>query len=137
MKKYNKRETKYDMKHSQGHGQCASSSIQLIIYMILWAFCYSWHIVRLHTSWFGLVSLCNSPWVLKCKWKYHISLQGRSIKSIYFAYYSDIKSEILPFTATWMDLEGIMLSEINQVAKDKYWVISLKIQQTSNIKEVN
>lgn len=31
MKKYNKRETKYDMKHSQGHGECASSSLQLII----------------------------------------------------------------------------------------------------------
>ena len=30
-------------------------------------------------------------------------------------YYSAIKkNEILPFTTTWMELEGIMLSEISQ-----------------------
>ena len=36
-------------------------------------------------------------------------------------YYSAIKkNEIMPFAATWMDLEGIMLSEISQTEKDKY-----------------
>ena len=41
-------------------------------------------------------------------------------------YYSAIKNnEILPFVATWMDLEGIMLSEISQTEKDKYCMISL------------
>ena len=30
------------------------------------------------------------------------------------------KSEILPFTATWMGLEGIKLSEVSQAEKDKY-----------------
>ena len=35
------------------------------------------------------------------------------------------KDEILPFAATWMDLEGIMLNEINQTDKDKYYLISL------------
>ena len=37
-------------------------------------------------------------------------------------YYSAIrvKSEILPFTATWMGLEGIKLSEVSQAEKDKY-----------------
>ena len=29
-------------------------------------------------------------------------------------YYSAIKKEILPFATTWMDLEGIMYSEIIQ-----------------------
>ena len=35
------------------------------------------------------------------------------------------KDEILPFATTWMDLEGIMLSEISQREKDKYCMISL------------
>ena len=34
------------------------------------------------------------------------------------------KEEILPFTTAWMDLESIMLSEISQVVKDKYHMIS-------------
>ena len=42
------------------------------------------------------------------------------------AYYSAIKkNKILSFAATWMDLEGIMLSEISQTEKDKYCMISL------------
>ena len=40
-------------------------------------------------------------------------------------YYSAInKKEILTFEATWMDLEGIMLSEISQSEKGKHWMIS-------------
>ena len=35
------------------------------------------------------------------------------------------KNEILPFITTWMNPEGIMLSEINQTEKDKYCMISL------------
>ena len=33
--------------------------------------------------------------------------------------------EILPFAATWMDLEGIMLSETSQTETDKHYMISL------------
>ena len=41
-------------------------------------------------------------------------------------YYSAIKkNEILPFAATWMDLEVIILSEESQKEKDKYHMISL------------
>ena len=36
------------------------------------------------------------------------------------------KNEILPFVATWMDLESIMLCEISQKEKGKYCMISLK-----------
>ena len=41
-------------------------------------------------------------------------------------YYSAIKkNEIMPFAATWMDLEIIILSEVSQKEKDKYNMISL------------
>ena len=41
-------------------------------------------------------------------------------------YYSAIKkNEIMPFAATWKDLERIMLSEISQTKKDKYCMLSL------------
>ena len=33
-------------------------------------------------------------------------------------------NEILPFAATWMDLESIMLSEISQKEKDEYYIVS-------------
>ena len=40
-------------------------------------------------------------------------------------YYSAIKNnEIMLSAATWMDLEGIMLSEINGTEKDKYCMIA-------------
>ena len=35
------------------------------------------------------------------------------------------KNEILPFVATWMDPEGIKLSEIIRQKKDKYYMIPL------------
>ena len=41
-------------------------------------------------------------------------------------YYSAIKkNEIMPFAATWMDPEIVILSEISQTEKDKYHMISL------------
>ena len=41
-------------------------------------------------------------------------------------YYSAIKkNKIMPFAATWMDLEIIILSEVSQTQKDKYHMISL------------
>ena len=41
-------------------------------------------------------------------------------------YYSAImKNDIMPFAATWMELETLILSEITQKDKDKYHMISL------------
>ena len=35
------------------------------------------------------------------------------------------KNEMMPFAATWMDPEIIILSEVSQTVKDKYHVIPL------------
>ena len=41
-------------------------------------------------------------------------------------YYLAIKkNEIMPFTATWMDIEIIIRSEVSPMEKDKYHMISL------------
>ena len=39
-------------------------------------------------------------------------------------YTAERKKELLPFTTAWMELESIMLSEISQVVKDKYHMMS-------------
>ena len=39
--------------------------------------------------------------------------------------FSPKKKEMLPFVTAWMNLEGIMLSEINQTDKDKYCMLSV------------
>ena len=35
------------------------------------------------------------------------------------------KNKIIPFAATWMELEILILSEVSQKEKDKYHMISL------------
>ena len=57
-------------------------------------------------------------------------LTGEWIKKMWYIYtmeyYSAIKkNEIIPFTATWMQPEIIILSEISQKEKGKYHMISL------------
>ena len=49
-----------------------------------------------------------------------------SIKKIHtMEYYSSQKKEeILLFVMTWMNLNGIMLSEISQTEKEKYYMVS-------------
>ena len=39
-------------------------------------------------------------------------------------YAAERKKKLLPFVTAWMDLESIMLSEISQVVKEKYHMIS-------------
>ena len=41
-------------------------------------------------------------------------------------YYSAIKkNEIMPFAATWLELETLILNEVSQKEKDNYHVVSL------------
>ena len=51
-------------------------------------------------------------------------------------YAAERKKELLPFVTAWMELESIMLSEISQVVKDKYRMISL-ISVTYSTKQTN
>ena len=51
----------------------------------------------------------NDEWIKK-KWYIYICNGVLTI----------IKNEILPFATMWMELEGIMLSEISQSEKEKY-----------------
>ena len=39
-------------------------------------------------------------------------------------YAAERKKELIRFATAWMELESIMLSEVSQVAKDKYPMIS-------------
>ena len=39
-------------------------------------------------------------------------------------YTAERKKELIPFARPWMELESIMLSEISQVVRDKYHMIS-------------
>ena len=43
------------------------------------------------------------------------------------------KDEIMPFAATWMDLEIIILSELSQTEIDKYHRISLYVESKKKI----
>ena len=52
------------------------------------------------------------------------------IKKMWFIYTMEYylamrKNETLPFATTWMELEGIMLSEISQAEKNRYHMFSL------------
>ena len=51
------------------------------------------------------------------------------IKKLWYTYTMEFytaerKKELIPFATAWMELESIMLSEISQVVKDKYHMIS-------------
>ena len=39
-------------------------------------------------------------------------------------YAAERKKQLLPFVTAWMELESIMVSEISQVMRDKYHMIS-------------
>ena len=51
------------------------------------------------------------------------------IKKLWYIYTMEFytverKKELLPFATAWIELESIMLSEISQVVRDKYHMIS-------------
>ena len=44
------------------------------------------------------------------------------------------KNKILPFTATWLDIENMVLSEVSQTEKDNYYIIYIWYHK-NNIKK--
>ena len=66
--------------------------------------------------------------IAKC-WKQPKCLSANEwIKKIWYIYtmeyYIAERKELLPFVTAWMELKSIMLSEISQVVKEKYQMIS-------------
>ena len=56
--------------------------------------------------------MSNDRWIKKIRYIYTME------------YYSAIKkNEIMPFAATWMDPEIVILSEVSQTEKEKYHMI--------------
>ena len=53
-------------------------------------------------------------------------LDEENVVHLYNGFYSVIeKNGIMPFEATWMDLEIVILSEVSQTEKEKYCMTSL------------
>ena len=58
--------------------------------------------------------------------KLTFSMPSNSFKGLHILYYPAIKrNKIMPFAATWMGLETLILNEVSQKEKDKYRMISL------------
>ena len=84
------------------------------------------------------------PWAFPCKnigAGGHFLLQKKMCVYIYTMNTTQPlkkrKKEILPFAATWMDLEDIMLSEISQMEKDYHHTPSLRCGTKKNKNLVN
>ena len=66
--------------------------------------------------------------IAKCWKQPKCPLVNEWIKKLWYVYmmeyYAAERKELLPFVTAWIELEIIMLSEISQVVKDKYHMIS-------------
>ena len=52
-------------------------------------------------------------------------------------YAAERTKELIPFAAAWMELESIMLSEISQVVRNKYHMISPLMEPNQENKQAS
>ena len=104
-----------------------------------------WELLEVHSFTFSLCyaleiqirkqSCCPkelSVWGLRKVERFHsFSLTRKKMWFIYtMEYYSAMrKNEILPFATPWMELEGIMLSEISRSEKDRWFHSSVEFEK--------
>ena len=67
--------------------------------------------------------------IAKCSKQPNCPPANEWIKKLWYIYTMEFytaerKKERIPFATAWMELESIMLSEISQVVRDKYHIIS-------------
>ena len=67
--------------------------------------------------------------IAKCWKQPKCSSASEWIKKLWYIYTMEFyaaerKKELIPFATAWMELESIMLSEVSQVVRDKYHMIS-------------
>ena len=67
--------------------------------------------------------------IAKCWKQPRCSSVNDWIKKLWYIYMMEFypgerKKELIPFATAWMELESIMLSEISQAVRDKYYMIS-------------
>ena len=76
----------------------------------------------------------DTPFTIAKTWKEpraHQHIHTDWLKKMWCIYiykgiiHSHKKNEMLPFATTWVDLENIILSEVSQTEKYKYYMISL------------
>ena len=81
-----------------------------------------------------LLWLCGrSPGRFHYQWDFPDNNTGVGCRKAYmyiYEYYSTIKiNEVMSFAATWMDLETIILNEVNEKEKVKYYIYHLYVGQ--------
>ena len=74
-------------------------------------------------------NLCIPMFITKCWKQPKCPLVNEWIKKLWYIYMMEYytterNKELLPFGTAWMELESIMLSEISQAMRDKYYIIS-------------
>jgi hypothetical protein len=102
---------------------------EMYIYIHVYIYVYIYVYIRIYTRIYICIYTHTYLYTYICIYTHtHTHIDTYIMKC-----YWTLKKEILSFETMWMHLGYIVLSEINQVQKDKYWIIS----HMWNLKESN